>query len=259
MPFLYPAQSFLRVRYALLPPQPCTATARRTFSGHLLPSRTQVFHLRFVFTQALPTGKAPFSLWAVVSPARRSRSPAAERAGWGSLGFVPQPPGGLRLYRPPQILQSSTPVGPRRPGPGFSGFHYVTPYYFDDATVLLNHHPSNINYICIKKKKNKKIYKTHKTWNKVLKILRIFYRDNISLSIAYYSERTWKHFSCGIKQLHLFQHLDEEVLLFVLSRILANLIWMEEEPQTIMCRLIPPFHTLSFPCSEAVILKHNTL
>lgn len=127
-------------------------------SGHVLPSHTQGFHLRFIFTQAMPTGKAPVSLWAVVSPARhsRGRSPAAARAAWGSLGFVPWLPRGLWLYQPPQILQSSIPVGPRGPGPGFSGFHYVTPYYFDDSAVLLNHHPSNINYICIREKKKEK-------------------------------------------------------------------------------------------------------
>lgn len=71
-------------------------------SGHLLPSHTQVFHLRFVFTQALPTGKAPFSLWAVVSPARCSRGgrPAAV---WGSLGFVP---GGYGCTDPPRSCKA---------------------------------------------------------------------------------------------------------------------------------------------------------
>lgn len=59
-------------------------------SGHLLPSHTQVFHLRFVFTQALPTGKAPFS----------SGRPAAV---WGSLGFVP---GGYGCTDPPRSCKA---------------------------------------------------------------------------------------------------------------------------------------------------------
>lgn len=80
-------------------------------------------------------------------------------------------------------------------------------------------------------KRKKEVMKLIRFGHKVLKIVRLLTHRCFPINYLLLW-MTWRHFSSCIEQLHLFLHLEEEVLHFVLSCVF-DIIWTEEEPQTL--------------------------